>query len=36
MKQYVYGTPAEKEEAKMLLTAINGRIQRQREKYFAF
>lgn len=36
MKQYVYGTDAEKEEAKKLLCAINGRIQRQREKYFAF
>ena len=36
MKQYVTGTDAEKAEAKALLTAIHGRMQRQREKYFAF
>ena len=36
MKQYVTGTEAEKAEAKAMLTAINGRMQRQREKYFAF
>ena len=36
MKQYVTGTEAEKAEAKALLTAINGRMKRLREKYFAF
>jgi len=36
MKQYVTGTAEEKAEAKALLTAINGRMKRQREKYFAF
>jgi len=36
MKQYVTGTEAEKAEAKAMLTAINGRMKRLREKYFAF
>ena len=36
MKQYAVGTPAERDEAKRLLTAIHGRMQAQREKYFAF
>ena len=36
MKQYVTGTDEEKAEAKKLLCAINGRMKRQREKYFDF
>jgi len=36
MKQYVTGTESERAEAKALLTAINGRMKRLREKYFAF
>ena len=36
MKQYVCGTAEEKEEALGLLNAINGRMKRQRKKYFAF
>ena len=36
MKQYACGTPAEKEEALAVLKAMYGRVQRQREKYFAF
>lgn len=36
MKQYITGTEAEKAEAKQLLAAINGRMKRLREKYFAF
>ena len=36
MKQYAAGTPEEKEDAKRLLSAICGRVQRQREKYFDF
>lgn len=33
MKQYVTGTPEEREEAKAVLTAINGRVDRLRKKY---
>ena len=36
MKQYVTGTADERDEALRMLTAINGRMKRQREKYFAF
>lgn len=36
MKQYVTGTPGERAEAKAVLSAIHGRMKRQREKYFAF
>jgi len=36
MKQYACGTAAEKAEALAVLKAIHGRVQRQREKYFAF
>ncbi len=36
MKQFAAGTPQEKEEALALLGAICGRVQKQREKYFAF
>jgi len=36
MRQYALGTLEEKEEARMLLTAMHGRVQRLREKYFAF
>ena len=33
MKQYVTGTPEEKEEAKAVLSVINGRVDRLRKKY---
>ncbi len=33
MKQYVTGTEAEKEEAKAVLSVINGRVDRLRKKY---
>ena len=36
MKQYATGTTEEKEEAIKILSAINGRVKRQREKYFDF
>lgn len=36
MRQYVTGTSEEREEAAALLKAINGRMKRLREKYFAF
>lgn len=36
MKQAATGTPDEKEEAVRLLGALHGRMQRHREKYFAF
>ena len=36
MKQYITGTEEEKAEAKAMLAAINGRMKRLREKYFAF
>lgn len=36
MKQYAVGTPQEREEAARTLRAIHGRVQAQREKYFAF
>ena len=36
MKQYAVGTPREKDEAARMLAAIFGRVQAQREKYFAF
>ena len=36
MKQAVYGTEEEKEEAIKALGMMNGRMKRMREKYFAF
>ncbi len=36
MKQYVTGTPAEREEAAATLSAISGRVDRLLKKYFAF
>ncbi len=36
MKQTATGTPQEKEEAIRLLGILHGRMQRHREKYFAF
>lgn len=36
MKQYVKGTPEEKEDAARTLAAIYGRMKKQREKYFDF
>lgn len=33
MKQYVTGTPEEREEAKAVLSVINGRVDRLRKKY---
>lgn len=36
MKQYITGTDEEKEEAAKALDFINGRMKKQREKYFAF
>ncbi|MCQ2463342.1 MAG: hypothetical protein MJ177_08075 [Clostridia bacterium] len=36
MKQYVTGTDEEKKEAADMLGAVNGRMKKQREKYFAF
>ena len=36
MKQYVTGSPAEREEAAATLSAIHGRVERLRKKYFAF
>ena len=33
MKQYVTGTEEEKEEAKAVLSVINGRVDRLRKKY---
>lgn len=33
MKQYVTGTPEEREEAKVVLSLINGRVDRLRKKY---
>ncbi len=36
MKQYATGTESEKAEALQMLRAIYGRVQRHREKYFAF
>ena len=36
MKQYVTGTPEEREEALLGLRSINGRVRRLRERVFAF
>lgn len=36
MKQAIYGTEEEKEEAIKALSLMNGRMKRMREKYFAF
>lgn len=36
MKQYITGTDEEKEEAAKALSFINGRMKKQREKYFDF
>ena len=36
MKQYVTGTPEEREGAAATLRAIHGRMKRLREKVFAF
>lgn len=36
MKQYATGTEDEKQEALSLLSVLHGRVQRHREKYFAF
>ena len=36
MKQYACGTDEEKQDALRMMSAINGRMKRQREKYFAF
>lgn len=36
MKQYITGTDEEKEEAAKALDFINGRMKKQREKYFDF
>ena len=36
MKQYACGTPQERDEAVSTLSALCGRMKRQREKYFAF
>ncbi len=36
MKQYAKGTPEEKADAVKILSAITGRMKKQREKYFDF
>ena len=36
MKQYATGTDEEKQDARTLLNAIHGRMEKQRKKYFAF